>query len=236
MAEPFYGSLGPHTRQRRIIRAPVNPMDKCTIVSIYPRVIEERKVTIQPGKFRIEAGSYENPALLVVTTSSWWKEIDPDQPFLEIPQQSIQVADSFVRDWASGLFKCNMGDAMPGLFYVPGDLGVNKIRSIKNNDDELLIDVARKKQKNWYTALVQAADILWATSSGNPLSISDDMRLAAQNLELTNKPWLADFNTLQLEKCPACGQLRDANFPVCQHCKTIVNKQQYDDMKLSAAS
>ncbi len=234
MAEPVFGSLGRKTR--RVIRAPVNPMDKCTVVSIYPRTIDEVKPTIQPGRFHIDAGSYEEPAILVVSTSSWWKETDPEQPLLEIPQQSIQVADSIVRDWANGLFQCNMGDTMPGLFYVPGDRNTDEIRVIKNKNDVLLLDDAQAKQKRWYGALVEAADTLWVRSNGSPRSISDDMRLAAQDLGLTNKPWLADFATLQLEKCPACGQLRDAEFPVCQHCKTIVNQDQYDRMKLSAAS
>lgn len=225
----------PELIRKRVIRAPVNPMDKSTIVSIYPRSIKERKPTIQPGVFEIEAGSYENPAILVVGSSSWWKETDVDQ-FLEIPQQSIQIADSFIRDWAVGLFQCNMGDAMPGLFYIPGNHDIDVVRDFKDKDDILLLDVAQKKQKKWYENLVEAADVLWARSSGSPLSISDNMRLAAQDLGLVKKSWLADFNTLQEEECPACGQLRNAKFPVCQHCKTIVNREQYDKMELSAAS
>lgn len=235
MPAPIHGSLL-GSKGRRVIRAPVNPMDKCTVVSIYPRPIDEVKPTIQPGKFHIDAGSYEKPAILVVGTSSWWKETDPEQPLLEIPQQSVQVADSIVRDWANGLFQCNMGDTMPGVFYVPGDNDVDKIRTIKNKNDILLLDDAQAKQKKWYEALVRAGDSLWARSSGNPLSISADMKLAAQDLGLTNKPWLVDYATLQLKKCPACGELRDSNFPVCKHCNTIVDPKQYDTMKLSAAS
>jgi len=225
----------PELIRKRVIRAPVNPMDKSTIVSIYPRSIKERKPTIQPGIFEIEAGSYENPAILVVGSSSWWKETDVDQ-FLEIPQQSIQIADSFIRDWAVGLFQCNMGDAMPGLFYIPGNHDIDVVKVFKDKDDILLLDIAQKKQKRWYESLVEAADILWARSNGSPRAISDNMRLAAQDLGLTNKAWLADFTTLQLEKCPACGELRDSDFPVCKHCNTIVNKEQYDSMQLSAAS
>src|SRR5687768_15368088 len=89
--------------RRRTIRAPVNPMDKATIISIYPKPIHEQKWTIEPGVFDIPAGSVESPGLLVVGPSSWWREIDYEQPLLEIPVGSIQIADSIVKDWSNGL-------------------------------------------------------------------------------------------------------------------------------------
>lgn len=237
------GNLGSR-QDRRAIRAPQNPLDKSTVVSIYPREIKEKKPTTHPGVFLVPPGTYEEPSILVVGTSSWWKEIDPEQPYLEIPQSSVTVAESIVRDWANGLFQCDMGERIPGLFWVPGEKTLKEIRdreSVITLGPEKyitmgeLLDRAKTKQNNWYESLVRASDILWARSNGNPLSISDDARLATQELELT-KPWMADFTTRQLEKCPACGQLRDANFPVCQHCKTIVNPEQYKEMQLSAAS
>ena len=209
---------------RRAVRAPDNPLDKSTIVSVYPRGFTEVKHTTQPGTFKVPGGSREKPGILLVGTSSWWKDIDPEQPLIEITQSSIQVAASVITDYCNGLLCCDMGAARPGLFYIPGN----------HTQDEILegyqseIDVAASKQRNWYSELVKMADILWARSHGNPLSISDDMRLAAQELQTTEKAWLQDFNTMQLENCPACGQLRDAKFPVCQHCHTIVNQKQYD--------
>jgi hypothetical protein len=47
--------------RRRTVRQPVNPMDRATVVSIYPKDIEEVKHTIEPGRFRIKAGSIETP-------------------------------------------------------------------------------------------------------------------------------------------------------------------------------
>ena len=58
---------------RRTIRAPINPLDKSTVVSILPKQISERKITIQPGIFEISPGSFDNPAILVVGPSSWWR-------------------------------------------------------------------------------------------------------------------------------------------------------------------
>jgi hypothetical protein len=217
--------------RRQATRAPVNPLDKSTVFSIYPRAVHETKPTIQPGVFHIEPGTYESPSRLLVTTSSWWKELDPDQPLLEIPVSSIQVADSIVKDYANGLFQCDMGDRMPGLFFIPNDVSVETLKKDHLN----ILDNARMKQRNWFEALVKAGDVLWVRSHGNPLSISEDMRLAANELGL-EKPWQVDEHTMKLEKCPACGQLRDSNYPVCQHCKVIVDKKKFEAMGMKFAS
>ncbi len=210
---------------RRSVRAVTNPMDKSTVVSIYPVGFTEKKVTIQPGIFTVPAGSRKRPGILVVGTSSWWKEIDPDQPLLEIPVSSIQIADSIVKDYSNGLLACNMGDSVPGLFYIPGNWKVDEI--LERYVEQL--DAAVVRQNTWYGNLVIMADKLWARSNGDPLSISDNMRLAAQELQFTDKAWLRDFKTMLLENCPACGQLRDAQYPVCQHCHNVINKEQYKE-------
>src|SRR5258708_5829755 len=106
---------------KKTIRATPNPLDKSTIVSIYPKGFREVNPTIQPGVFQLEPGSYDKPAILVVGTSSWWRELDEDQPLLEIPCSSIQVADSVVKDYSLGLLGCQMGTAQPGLFFIPGE-------------------------------------------------------------------------------------------------------------------
>ena len=105
---------------RRTIRAPVNPLDKSTVVSILPKPISERKATIQPGTFELPPGSFDKPSILVVGPSSWWREVDEGQPLLEIPVASVIIADSIVKDYCNGLLACDMGDRMPGLFYLPG--------------------------------------------------------------------------------------------------------------------
>lgn len=212
---------------RRTIRSPQNPLDKCTIVSIYPKKIHEVKHTIQPGTFDIEVGSYEKPALLVVGSSSWWMDKDLDQPLIEIPNSSIQVADSIIVDYAVGLFGCNMGDAMPGLFYIPGSKNLEQIKK----DHRVELDSAQAKQKNWYMNLVQGGDVLWARSNGNPLSISNDMRLAAQELGLKDKPWLKDFSTILLVDCKFCGFRVKPGFPVCSNCNHVVDQALYDSMQ-----
>jgi len=204
---------------RRLIRQPVNDLDKCTIISIYPKDIkEEVKHTIEPGRFKLPSGRYENPGRLVVGPSSWWREIDEYQPILEIPVSSLQVANSVINDYMNGLLECDVS-AGPGLFYVIGEIQID----LTDAKLKKLIDDAKARQDRWYYRLVQMADILWARTQGNPLSICDDMRLAAQEIGLKDKPWLKDFNTLEMIACRACGALRNPLFPVCQACNRIVD-------------
>src|SRR5262245_46089951 len=104
---------------RRTQRAPVNPLDVSTVVSIFPFEIVETKPTLQPGKWTIPAGSFEKPSYTPIHPSSWWKEVDENQPLLELPVSSILVADSIVKDYCNGLLECDMATAMPGLFMIP---------------------------------------------------------------------------------------------------------------------
>lgn len=216
--------------RRQTIRATPNPLDKSTVFSVFPREITEVKHTIQPGTFTIPAGSYDNPGRLVVGSSSWWRELDPEQPLLEIPVSSIQVADSIVRDFSNGILGCNMSDAMPGIFYIPGEITVEKLKAEYKN----VLDSAIEKQKNWYNALVKMGDSLWARTNGNPLAIADDMRMAARELGF-DKEWIKDFHMQQLIRCVACGQMRNPAYPVCPHCKAVVDTDKAKALNLKFA-
>ena len=203
--------------RRRLMHSPKNPMDKCTIVSILPKIIDESKWTIAPAKFHIEPGTYDNPAVLVVGGASWWRELDLDQPMLEIPVGSVQLAESIVKDYCNGMIGCDMDMSMPGLFFV---LGVVNPIEVKMKYRDKLNDV-KMRQDNWFKVLVNMADALWARGNGNPLAIDDTMRLAARGLNLDDKPWLRDFALIQLVKCRACGAMKHPDFPVCSTCRAI---------------
>lgn len=206
---------------KRTIRAPVNPLDKSTVVNIMPRAIHETKHTIQPGVFDIPAGSLDRPAILVVGPSSWWRDVDEDQPLLEIPVSSIQIANSIVKDFCSGILACNMSTAMPGLFFFQG---VITAKDLRDKFPHALED-ANIKQLNWYSALIKLADALWARSNGNPLTISDDMRMAARELNLqSTKDWMKDYKMIEMVRCFACGAMKNPLFPVCATCRAIDQK------------
>ncbi len=228
----FVGAFPGHSDHlRKTIRAPSNPLDKSTIISIYPKPIEETKHTIEPGRFKIEPGSYEKPAILTIGPSSWWRETEENQPLLEIPIASISIANSIIVDWANGLLACNMGDCMPGLFFLPGTFTQKEI--IQNHKAKL--DIALLKQRNWYSALVKLGDMLWSRSNGNPLSISEDMKLAARELNLMNKEWIKDSQIMELVRCIACQTLIQSTVIVCPNCKVIVNEIRAKELNLKFA-
>lgn len=215
------GFPGMNRGHRATMRSPVNPMDKSTIISIYPRLINEIHHTIQPGRFRVEPGTFDRPSVLTVGPSSWWKDIDIDQPLLEIPNSSVQVADAVVKGFCSGLLGSNMGDSMPGIYWVPGEFSSAEVKKTQAT----LLDKAKAKQVRYYTALIKMADGLWARTNGNPLVISDDMRLAANELQLTQgKEWMKDFTMLTKNNCPACGFMVNLEYPVCSNCHNVLDK------------
>lgn len=208
--------------RRMPTRMPNNPMDRCTVFSIFPKDIDEVKVTITPGRFRIDAGTYENPSSLIVGPSSWFREIDEDSPLIEIPNSSIQIAEAIVKDYCNGMVAYDKATMSAGLFFIPGEW--DKKRLVKEKPELLML--AKQRQDRWYGALVKLADALWAKSNGNPIVITDEMRLAARSLNLTEKDWMKDFAMMQRTKCVACGMPRDENFPVCPNCKAVVNIEQ----------
>ncbi|HWY36525.1 MAG TPA: hypothetical protein VNX68_17910 [Nitrosopumilaceae archaeon] len=220
-------------------RMPVSPYDKSTIVSIYPKLIDEKKHTIYPGRFVIEPGTEKDPSLLVVGPSSWWKEMEEGQPYLEIPHSSMQIAQSVIMDYCNGIFGCDMGAKMPGLFWVPGKFTKQTITTYVDPETNVnyaqLLEKAKAKQRNFFQEIVKLADIMWARSQGNPLTISDDARIGAVALGMDNKPWLQDFKTVTLSPCRSCGELINTAYPVCKHCKAIINEEQAKAMNLQFA-
>lgn len=220
-------------KARKTVRAPVNPLDKCTVVSIFPRRIVSRKPTIQPGKFVLEPGTTENPSILPVGPSSWWTNFGENHPTVEVVTSSILVADSIVKDYCNGLLGFEQNAAQPGIFFVEGS---HDATSIKKNHAGL-IEVASKRQSVWYQNLVRQADILWARSNRNPLAISDFARLAAEALNLKEgKEWMGDFKTLEQRACPLCGHFGNPAYPVCGNCHHVIDQKRYDALNLKKVS
>lgn len=219
MATGFEGfrQVGEFAQPRGLIRTVRNPMDKATIVSIYPKDIYDVKHTTQPSKYYIKGGSFEKPSLTVVGPASWWRDVDPDQPMLEVPVAATQVAHSLIVDYIQGFLACDMEDNRPGLFFIPGEITLKVLQS----EYALKLKEAYDKQRNWYALLLRLADSLWARSNGNPLAIWDEMRMAARELGLDNRPWLKLDVQVEMTRCFACGSLRNPEFPICPTCKNI---------------
>lgn len=216
-----------NANNRLTIRGDVNPWDKATVFSIYPQEIVERKLTLYPELFVIPAGKPEAPGRLVVGTSSWWRDIDPEQPMLEIPVSAVVVADSIVKDYNNSRIGSNMGDAVPGIFYLSGDISIKELveRFAPVLEDAIV------KQRNWYNVLVKMADALWARTNGNPLSIPEDCKIAAKELGFS-RDWVQNFIRIEMIPCVACGALRNPNFPICGNCKNVVDKKKAEALGL----
>lgn len=220
-------ALRPNDRQT--IRSTVNPWDKATVFSVYPQEITEWKRTIQPGIFIIPKGHPDSPSRLVVGASSWWRDFDPDQPLLEIPTSAVIIAESIVNDYCNARVGYT-GAAGPGLFYVPGDISLREL--IEKYPSELENAIIR--QRAWFHELVNFADALWATTNGNPRAIPNDARIACKELSLT-RDWSTSFSRIEMVPCVACGSLRNPHFPICQHCKNVVDKEKAEKLGLTFA-
>lgn len=217
---------------RRTNRAPINPIDKSTIVSIYPKEIYVRKLTLIPGQWTIPPGSVKDPALLVVEPSSWFKEVDPNESLLEIPTSSVVIAESIVKDWMNGIFGCDMNESQPGLFFIPG--AFNKITIASNPDYRTLLERAIVQQTNYYNTLVRFADAVWAESSGNPMVITPEMRLAARTLGIEDRDWMKDHQRQDQVRCHACGSFKSPQYPVCPACRAVdTNHPSAKDLKFA---
>lgn len=204
-------------QQEFVERMPVNPLDKSTVVSIFPQDIEVRKATIQPSDYKILAGTFDNPAVLVVESASWWRRA-VDMPSTEIPTGSMQVAKSIAEDYVAAMIESEPGIAEIGLFWVPGN---NTASEVKTKFASKL-EHARAKQNAWFANLVKRADIDWSRTGGNPMVVTALSKLAAEHLQLKDKPWMKDFNTMSMVNCPACGVLKNPAFPICANCKTNI--------------
>ena len=244
MPQGNFGAFQP--TQKLTPRAPKNKLDVSTIVSILPFRVIEKKPTLQPSIWVIEKSEPGDFSILVVDGASWWKHLEPNQPLLEIPVSSMRLAKSIIEDYCNSFIGANVGEQVPGMFYIPGKYTKETIKKFVVTDEsvqeemnypvgttfEQLLTLARVKQENWYRTLVGMADVDWARTNGNPRSISDLSRLAGQHLKLT-KPWMQDFQAFQLDACPACGQLTNLVYPVCRHCKAIINPAKAKELNLS---
>lgn len=205
---------------RRTIRTEPNPYDKTTVVSIYPFEIVEVLVTIQPSRYVIPAGTLEKPSITVIGSASWWKESGENEPLMEVPVFSNVVAKNLVDDYIHSMNAAAAGVRHAGVFVLPGPVTLEQV--LKDYQPQL--KRADAMQKAWYEELIKQADAMWSRTNGNPLAVGDDARFAAKSLS-KDKPWIKDFQQIQNIACVACGNMRNPQYPVCPHCKNIIDTE-----------
>ena len=229
--------FGPAIKVQRRVK---NPLDKCTIVSVFPNSIIDYKPTAFPSTHRIEGAADNDFSITVVEAAGWFKEMDEGQPWLEIPIASTDVARAFIQDYVNALPEFVPDVAAPGLFYVLGSYNKETIKKyvdpVSGETFTQMLERAKARQKNWFLRIVQMSDKDWARTNGNPRSIGDTARMAAHKLGIEDKPWLKDFQAAARVNCPACGFSVNPDFPVCSNCRAIVNPARAKELNISFAS
>ena len=186
-------------RNKRKIRVSKSTSDKSTIVSLYPKDIPVREYhTVFPGKFKIPYGTLEAPGTLVIGVSTFTKTVPETDESIEVPVGSSDMAASILNDYFKSL-EANGANARPGIFYVEGAYDSKSI--MKHPEWNARSKDAITKQLAWYKILIKKADVNWSRTRGNPLSISNDARVAAELLGLKEKPWMNDFKTMEMVAC-----------------------------------
>ena len=120
---------------------------------------------------------------------------------------------------------------MPGIFWIPGEINDILLRT----KHKVVLENAKERQVRFWHTLIRLADSFWARTNGNPLCISDEMRLAAKELKMESKEWMANFQMLGKINCKACGNPVNPLYPVCPSCKCIWDTDKAKELNIQFA-
>lgn len=206
---------------------PKNPMDKTTIVSIYPKEIVDVKPTLFPGRYIIPAALDNDFSLLIIEGASYFlPSMVGNQAPNEVQVNSMMLAESILHDTIPCM-NLVTSNVRPGVFSVPGEYNRISILNYVHADGRKfseLLKLAHEWQHNYWTAVIDEADYYWSKSNGNPKTIPDDAKLAARILGVEKvKPWMSNVVASELVNCKACGEMINPSFPVCKFCHSVVN-------------
>lgn len=68
------------------------------------------------------------------------------------------------------------------------------------------------------------------------MTISDQHRIAAQMLNLTDEPWFKQYTPEARQKCPNCGTMSEAQVVTCPQCLYVFDPERYKALKGRFAS
>lgn len=225
--------------RRVIFPLPKNPADKATVVSVFPKEIDEVKPTIFPRRFIIPAAEKDDFSLLVLNGASYYTPSLVDkQPAREIQINAAELARSICDDYLNSTWLASRNSRCPGVFWIVGEWDKKSIHkyveagTLRTFDQ--LLEHYRNIQKAWFTEVMNAADAFWASTNGNPKSIPEDARIAATLLGLENtKPWMTNVVQSELENCPSCGEMINMVYPVCRYCHAVIDPAKAKELNLS---
>lgn len=194
---------------------------KATIISLFPLEINEPKPGLYPGYFVIPAAPLGDFSYLVVGDAVFYQESKNEQ-MLTIRTPFHILAESIVHDFMTGHVGRVIGEAEPGVFWVPGGYDNKKLIKAKFQNE---IDEAEKKQLRWFEELVRMADDVFQRTQRHS-SVNQLQRLAAKRLGIS-RPW--GLRTGDSENtCPFCKFEVPFGAVRCPNCREIINKDAYD--------
>jgi len=235
-----FNQPGSSQGKRVIFPLPKNPADRATVVSVFPKEIDEVKPTIFPRRFVIPAAAKDDFSLLTLEGASYYRPSTTGQAPMEIPINAMALAVSVVNDYLNATWLVSRNARCPGVFAIAGEYNKTNIMNYKAPDGRSfaeLLEFYRGIQKLWFIQVMEAADAFWASTSGNPRSIPEDARIAAtlMGLEKT-KPWMANVVASQLENCKSCGEMINVTYPVCRYCHAVIDPVKAKELGLQFAA
>jgi hypothetical protein len=202
-------------------------MGVATLVSIIPTLVLERKPGLSPNQFVIFPVKENDFELLPVPDCQYAIYLDGDRGSILAYKAGEDVADSIVRDYIDSKPNVNPS-AHPGIAWVPGDYENQKEKFKK--DHQILLDSLYKTQNAWFAAIVAIADDEWERHRSHR-AISDEQRLAAKRLGLTDRPYIISIPESRMTSCPGCATSISAKAILCPNCHTILNEEGYSKLK-----
>lgn len=205
-------------------------MAKATIVSIYPKDINERKPGIHPGQFIIPAAKLGEFSSLIVDDAFFWIDFaEPERKPIKQIVDGFKLATAVVEDFCRNIPGYRIGEnykASPGMFVIAEAVTPVVIaQSYKPQLAEALVN-----QNNWFKQLVTEADDTWEKTRTHR-AISSLQRLAAKNLGL-EKEWIVEtVSDKGIKFCPACRTRVHPDAVVCSSCQCILDEDKYAKMK-----
>ena len=201
----------------------------CTIVSIVPFEVNEEKPGLIPGRFHIAASDGVEPILLHIQNAMHYVYLDENRGSLPARDPSDEVAKSIVNDFVQAQLGISE-TAFPGIFWVPGALTLEEIKS--QYSVELI--KARSAQRAWMNNICRMADDDWNRYHKHSV-ISDFQRKSAEILgwSADEHEWMNTSLTINPEKCPNCQIALAKGTVLCPSCRCVLDLEKYKKLQFA---
>lgn len=169
---------------------PIDPTSaKCTVVSLFPLEIQERKPGLNPELYVIPAAPEKDISILHVGNGQMTIYLGENaaRPQQVLPEFAGTIANSIVWDFCRAQLEYKLDTAEPGLFVVDGHMNKEEIKKVYGDT----IKKAERLQNKWFEMLVRLADTSWGKRK-NHSDISELQRLAAKRFNL-KREWLIEY-------------------------------------------